>query len=114
MKKKTIANLIMAAVILVIVTAGVLGVGHIRGWFDRTDAETAVLTDLRGIVNLEREGVVYPAEQETALRAGDRITCELGATAVLRVGESALTLGAQAAVEISDPKVSSFAAAERS
>ena len=72
MKKKTIANLIMAAVILVIVAAGVLGVGHIRGWFDRADAETAVLTDLRGIVNLEREGVIYPAELETALRAGDR------------------------------------------
>ena len=110
MKKKTIANLIMVAVILAIVAAGVLGVGHIRGWFDKADAEAALLTDFRGIVNLEREGVSYPVEQETVLRAGDRITCEPGATAVIQAGESALTHDGQAAVETPEPAVSSFAA----
>ena len=110
MKKKTIANLIMVAMILAIAAAGILGVGHIRGWFDKADAEAALLTDFHGIVNLEREGVAYPVEQDTVLRTGDRITCELGATAVIQAGESALTLGEQAAVEITDPTVSSFAA----
>ena len=74
MKKKTIANLIMVAMILAIAAAGILGVGHIRGWFDKADAEAALLTDFRGVVNLEREGVAYPVEQDTVLRAGDRIT----------------------------------------
>ena len=60
MKKKQLANLIMIAVIVIVVIAGVLGVGHIRGWFDKTDRETAYLTDFRGIVNLEREGVACP------------------------------------------------------
>lgn len=80
MKKQQIANVIMIAIMVMIVAAGVLGVGHIRGWFDRTDTQTAYLTDVRGIVHLERQGVVYPVEQDTVLRAGDQITCNgLGA-----------------------------------
>lgn len=110
MKKRQIANLIMIAVIVIVVTAGVLGVGHIRGWFDKTDRETAYLTDFRGIVNLEREGVAYPVEQDTSLRAGDKITCDFGASAVIRVGASTLTLGQQTGMEINDPAAQSFAA----
>ena len=110
MKKRQIANLIMIAVIVIVVTAGVLGVGHIRGWFDKTDRETAYLTDFRGIVNLEREGVAYPVEQDTSLRAGDKITCDFGASAVIRVGESTLTLGQQTGMEINDPAAQSFSA----
>lgn len=110
MKKKQIANLIMVAMIAVIIAAGVLGVGMIRGWFDKTDSETAYLTDFRGIVNLEREGVAYPVEQDTVLRTGDKITCELGGSASIRAGESTLALGEQSEVEIIDPVVPSFAA----
>ena len=110
MKKKQIANLIMAAIIGIVVAAGVLGVGMIRGWFDKADTETAFLADFRGIVKLERLGVIYPVEQDTVLRAGDRITCELGGSASIRSGESTLTLGEQSEVEITDPTVPSFAA----
>jgi len=65
MKKKTIANLIMVAIILVTVAAGVLGVGYIRGWFDTATENSACLTRLQGTVNMERSGVVYPVEKET-------------------------------------------------
>ena len=41
MKKKQLANLIMIAVIVIVVIAGVLGVGHSRGWFDKTAREKA-------------------------------------------------------------------------
>lgn len=111
MKKKQIANLIMVAMIVIVVAAGVLGVGYIQGWFDKLDMETAFLTDFRGIVNLERQGVVYPLEQDTVLRSGDKITCDFGASAVIRIGKSTITLGGQSCVEINDPSAQSFAAA---
>lgn len=110
MKKKTIANLIMVAVILVIVAAGVLSAGHIQGWFDKADADVAILTGFHGIINLERGGVAYPVEEDTVLRAEDRITCDPGATVAIRAGENQLTLGEYASVEITSPTASDFTA----
>ena len=86
MKKKQIANLIMVAVILLIVAGGVLGVGYIRGWFDRATEDSARLTRLQGTVNMQRSGVIYPVESETVLRAGDKITTQPGASAVIARG----------------------------
>ena len=74
MKKKQIANLIMVAVILLIVAAGVLTVGHIRGWFDTDNGNYAVLRDMRGVIHLERDGVSYPIEDKTVFRAGDKLS----------------------------------------
>lgn len=110
MKKKTVANIIMVAIILVIVAAGIIGVGHIRGWFDADNGSQAVLCGIRGVVNLEREGVSYPVEEDTVLRQGDKITCSSGAEAMIRVGQDSLAMGEKAVVTISDPAVSTFAA----
>ena len=74
MKKKKIANIVMVAVIIAIAAAGILGVGHIKGWFDKSDENTAVLTDFRGIITLQRDGVAYATTDETVLRKGDKIT----------------------------------------
>ena len=97
MKKKQIANLIMVAVILLIVAGGVLGVGYIRGWFDTTTESSACLTRLQGTVNMERSGVVYPVENETVLRAGDKITTQPGASAVISRGNDTVMLGGNTA-----------------
>ena len=70
MKKKTRANFIMVIIICAIVAGGVLGVGYIRGWFDSASDSTAMLTQIRGTVNMERGGVIYPVENDTVLRAG--------------------------------------------
>ena len=93
MKKKQIANLIMVAVILLIVAGGVLGVGYIRGWFDRATDDSACLTRLQGTVNMQRSGVIYPVGKETVLRAGDKITTQPGASAVIARGNDTVTLG---------------------
>ena len=93
MKKKQIANLIMVAVILLIVAGGVLGAGYIRGWFDRATEDSACLTRLQGTVNMQRSGVIYPVEKETVLRAGDKITTQPGASAVIARGDDTVTLG---------------------
>ena len=109
MKKKTIANLIMVAIIMVIIAAGVLGVGCIRGWFDTATENSACLTRLQGTVNMERSGVVYPVENETVLRAGDKITTQPGASAVISRGNDTVMLGGNMELTITDPGTKQFA-----
>ena len=111
MKKKQVANIVMVAIILVIAVAGSLAVGHIQGWFDKDLGEAAVLTQMRGIVTIQRSGVAYTAENETVLRQDDQITCSSGATAVIRLGDNYLTLGENAEASICDPSVETFCAA---
>ena len=110
MKNRKLANGIMVAIILVIFAAGILAAGGVLGWFDRADGSQAVLTEVRGLVNLERDGVLYPVSGETVLRQKDRITCTPGATAVISLGDGSLTLGQKAAVTVEVPEGKGFAA----
>lgn len=111
-KKQKLANYIMVAVIVLIFGAGILVTGHLQGWFDKSDnATTALLTDSRGIVTVERNGVAYQVKTDTPLRLGDKITCNTGATAVIRMNQSQLTLSDSAKLEIKDPSLESFSAA---
>ncbi len=109
MKKKQIANLIMVAVILLIVAGGVLGVGYIRGWFDTASEDIARLTQLQGTVNMERSGVIYPVEEDTVLRSGDKITTNPGASAVIRRGNDTVILGGNTELTVTDPGNKQFA-----
>ncbi len=109
MKKKKTANIVMVAVIIAIAAAGILGVGHIKGWFDKSDENTAVLTDFRGIITLQRDGVAYATTDETVLRKGDKITCDPGATVRITLGGNYIALGQNADAEIINPDADEFA-----
>ena len=108
MKKKKIANIVMVAIIIAIAAAGILGVGHIKGWFDKSDENTAVLTDFRGIITLQRDGVAYATTDETVLRKGDKITCDPGATVRITLGGNYIALGQNADAEIINPDADEF------
>lgn len=109
MKKKKIANIVMVAVIIAIAVSGILGVGHIKGWFDKSDESTAVLTDFRGIITLQRDGVAYATTDETVLRKGDKITCDSGATVRIALDENYIVLGQNANAEIINTVSDEFA-----
>ena len=51
----------MLAVIAVMLVLGVVFVGYIRGWLGDS-GEAALLTDIRGIINMTRDGITYPVE----------------------------------------------------
>ena len=108
MKKKLAANILAAAVALLLVAAGVLTVGWMQGWFDKKESGAAILTEIRSVVRMERGGVAYPVEEDTVLRAGDKIDCISGASAVVRAGGSTLTLGENAAATITEPLAEGF------
>ncbi len=109
-KKQKLANYIMVAAIILIFGAGIFVTGHLQGWFDKDDSSAALLTDIRGIISMERNGVAYQADADTSLRQGDKITCGSGATAVISVNNSHLTLASEAQLEITDPSLENFSA----
>ena len=100
----------MAVLIVAIAAAGILGVGCIQGWFEKADGTQAVLQDMRGVIHLKRNGVSYPVTQNTVLRAGDTVTCQSGATAVISLGADCLILGEKASVTVQNSDVDAFCA----
>ena len=109
MKKKNKANLIMVAIILAIAAAGLLTVGFIQGWFGGEE-NAALVTEVRGIVNITRDGVSYPLEGNTPLRSGDKLTCAKDATVTITAQDSCMTFGAQAEVMIHNADSTAFSA----
>ncbi len=110
MKKKTIANAVMVMIIALIVASGVLIAGNTLGWFDSPNSETAMLTDIRGIVHMHRDGVVYTVEKSVNLRPGDVLSCEKGATANIQVNKSCVTIGESVNLTIVDSNTQTFSA----
>ena len=114
MKKKQIANLVMVAIIVVIAAAGFIFVGHTQGAFDKSDGAEALLCDVTGVITLERNGVSYPVEKDTVLRAGDKLKCNAGATGRIEVGDSSFVIGEKAELSVSDAKAENFKASVKS
>lgn len=110
MKKKKTANLLMAALIVLIAAAGVLCVGLTQGWFDQADGSQTLLTDIRGIVYMERDGLSREVESETVLRSGDRLRCAPGATVRLETADGWFVLAGNTELEITDSSALGFAA----
>lgn len=106
--KKRIANIIMVVIILIIAAGGVVYAGMVRGWFDKEE-NCVMLTEIRGIVNIARDGVSFPVNEETTLRKGDRISCTPGATAKIKLDDlSYLVMGEKADVVIIEPDTGTF------
>ena len=113
-KKKNLYNLIMAAAILVILAAGMMTAGHLRGWFgggtvvtgaDGSQSVVEILVQSKkGNVDLVRGGVSFPLEKDASLRDGDRIETRRGSEVTLVSGGNTLYLDerSQAALQVTE------------
>ena len=86
-KKKTLFNVIMVVLILVIAGCGVMAVGNLKGWFDKGTDSVLMTKDVKGVANIERNGVGYGLEKNVSLRDGDTIETKNGTTAELSACE---------------------------
>ena len=100
MKKRKIANAVMVAVICLIVAGAVLGVGFLRGWFDRLEEASASLSEVRGLLTLERNGAAFTPEAGSALRTGDTLTTDRGARATVTFAGGTLHLSEKTALRV--------------
>ena len=81
--KKRLLNMIMVLLIFVIAASGVLTVGKIQGWFDKTEDTYATSGQTMGTVNIQRNGIGYTLSADSALQSGDLIETKKGAQADL-------------------------------
>ena len=100
MKKRKIANAVMVAVICLIVAGAVLGVGALRGWFDRPEEASASLSEVRGLLTLKRNGASFTPEAGSALRTGDTLTSDRGARATVTFAGGTLHLSEKTALRV--------------
>ena len=82
-KKKTLFNVIMVVLILVIAGCGVMAVGNLKGWFDKGSDSILVSKNVKGVANIQRSGVGYGLDKNVSLRAGDILETKNGTTAEL-------------------------------
>lgn len=82
-RKKKWMNVVMILLILVIAASGVLTVGKIQGWFEKAETAEVLSGTIRGIANIQRQGIGYTLNQDTVLRSGDLIETKNGAQAEL-------------------------------
>lgn len=100
MKNRKLANGLMAAGIVLILSMCILAAGAIRGWFDRPGQSDAVLAKQYGSVDLLRDGVALPAAEGQLLRAGDVLQCRPGAKAEITFRDTVVILTDQAKVTV--------------
>ncbi len=90
-KRRSILNMVMVALIVVIVIAGVMIVGNLQGWFGSStgaSGSTSMITaDKIGYVNIQRSGVSYTLDDDTELQAGDDIETLTGSSISVNFGE---------------------------
>lgn len=103
MKKKTIYNIIMFAVIAAITAAAILLVGRHQGWFDKPapadDTAAITVTVRKGLSNFTRSGIASELSGETTLRQGDVVSVTSGYVST-RVGGCHLLLSPGSKLEI--------------
>lgn len=98
----------MVLAIVLLLALGIGAVGHIQGWFDADNGDAARLTNIRGIVRLARDGAAFDVKEDTVLRDSDTVTCVMGATADVLIGDTTITLGENGQLRVLSPEASDF------
>ena len=58
-RKKTLFNVIMVVLILIIAGCGIMAVGNLKGWFGKDENSVLVSQNVKGVANIQRSGVGY-------------------------------------------------------
>lgn len=62
-RKKTLFNVIMVVLILIIAGCGIMAVGNLKGWFGKDEDSVLVSQNVKGVANIQRSGVGYGLEK---------------------------------------------------
>lgn len=103
--KKTLFNVIMVVLILIIAGCGIMAVGNLKGWFGKEENSVLVSQNVKGVANIQRSGVGYGLEKDVSLRDGDILETKNGTTVDLSAGEDdILSLNANTELEAASVK----------
>jgi len=121
MKNKNILNAIMVFIVVVIAISGVMAVKSLKGpavLQPQNDADVStqqhtqqseqqsvpiVVADKAGIVTVERKGIAYEIDENTAVKNGDIIRSKVSSEITLSEnGNAVITLGADTELKVTD------------
>ncbi|MBQ5312642.1 MAG: FecR domain-containing protein, partial [Oscillospiraceae bacterium] len=117
MKKKNVLNAIMVLIVAVIAISGVMAVKSLKGpavaqpdsvvsgnqQTEQTQSAQLVVTGKSGIVTVERKGIAYEVDENTAIRSGDIIRSKVSSEITLSEnGRAVITLGADTELKVTD------------
>lgn len=109
--KKKLLNGIMVLLILVIFASGIITVGMIQGWFGGKADPIIMSSKVKGVVNIERNGIGYTLKSDTAINSGDNVETKKGAEAEFSLAKNSsfvmngnsqvqITIGEENAVQV--------------
>lgn len=112
MKKKKLFNLVMVIAIVVIIVAGLMAVGSVKGWFGggntievvdengNKQSFSVIIDNKIGSANIERSGVAYALKDGTELCDGDTLQTLNGSSVDVMYGNSVISLGENSEVVV--------------
>lgn len=107
-KRKKILNIAMVILIIMIAAAGIAAVGHIKGWFAGDEEKNAVITEITGIVNVQRNGISFELKEGDNVKKGDIISTNDQAGAVIESGNNSYEIAENTSFEIKNDKQFEF------
>ena len=117
MKKKRILNALMVLIVVVIAISGVMAVKSLKGpavtqtdkvvsenqKTEQSQSAQIVVTDKSGIVTVERKGIAYEVDENTAIKCGDILRSKVSSEITLAEnGKAVITLGADTEVKVNN------------
>ena len=117
MKKKRILNALMVLIVVVIAISGVMAVKSLKGpavtqtdkvvsenqKTEQSQSAQIVVTDKSGIVTVERKGIAYEVDENTAIKSGDILRSKVSSEITLAEnGKAVITLGADTEVKVNN------------
>ena len=119
MKKKSILNALMVLIVVVIAISGVMAVKSLKGpavtqpeniaetqqeQNEQTQKVTPIVVNgKKGIVTVERKGIAYEVDENTAIKSGDILRSKVSSEITLAEnGKAVITLGADTEVKVNN------------
>ena len=117
MKKKSILNALMVLIVAVIAISGVMAVKSLKGpavtqtdkvvngnqQTEQSQSAQIVVADKSGIVTVERKGIAYEVDENTAIKSGDILRSKVSSEITLAEnGKAVITLGADTEVKVNN------------
>ena len=101
--KKRLLNGLMIMMLIVLAAAGVLAAGKIQGWFGGSKETVVISGAIKGVADMERKGIGYMVDTDTAFQKGDTVAARDGAQAELLIQETgSMTLNGNTEILISE------------
>ena len=101
MKKKTVLNVIMVALIVMIAGFSVWYVGSTKGWFSKDiDTQYAITGNITGIADIERNGIGYSSDSGMVLKDGDILVTRSDSHVDINSGDNSFVLGENTEIRV--------------